>query len=368
MIPIYSPLLLKYKKSAINAIESEWISNHGIYIEKAENKLKEVLNSKYVILMSNGTVATHCLFKSLKFKYPNINKIYVPNNVYVAAWNCALMEYTIENLEVCPIDQETWNICENEEFILSLEKNSALMIVHNLGNIVNVPRIKRLRPDIIIIEDNCEGFYGEYENIKYGCYEGTLCSSISFYGNKTITTGEGGAFITQHEDIYNYVKKIYSQGMSDKRYIHDIHAYNYRMTNIQAAFLYDQLCDIDYIINLKNKVFENYYNLLKGNKNIVFQKANENTKRANWIFPVRLINNQMNQLETFDYFKKNEIETRPFFYSYEHHEHLKFLHKHPFCDIDLCNLLNKEIIMIPSSPCIEYGDQIKVSECIKRLF
>jgi perosamine synthetase len=241
MIPIYQPYIENYKCSAIKAIESGWISNHGEYVEKATQKLKEILKVPYVILMSNGTVATHCLFKSLKFKHPEISKIYVPNNVYVAAWNSALMEYPIEYLEVLPIDEHTWNMKEDEELILSLEKNSALLVVHNLGNIINVPKIKRLRPDIIIVEDNCEGVFGYYEGVKSGCSNSSLCSSISFYGNKTITTGEGGAFITTDKIVYNYIKKIYSQGMSNERYIHDVHAYNYRMTNIQSAFLYDQL-------------------------------------------------------------------------------------------------------------------------------
>ena len=66
MLPIYKPYLNKYKQSVIDAIESEWISNHGVYIELSTNLLKNILNVKYCILMNNGTSATHCLFKSLK--------------------------------------------------------------------------------------------------------------------------------------------------------------------------------------------------------------------------------------------------------------------------------------------------------------
>ena len=77
MIPIYKPYISKYKTSAIKAIESEWISNHGIYVDIATDRLKEILGIKYCILMNNGTSATHCLFKALKFKYPHIAKIYI---------------------------------------------------------------------------------------------------------------------------------------------------------------------------------------------------------------------------------------------------------------------------------------------------
>ena len=68
MINIYNPDILNYTKSAKDAIDSGWISNHGIYVKKATDILSELLNIKHVILMANGTCATHCLFLSLKYK------------------------------------------------------------------------------------------------------------------------------------------------------------------------------------------------------------------------------------------------------------------------------------------------------------
>lgn len=370
MIPIYQPYLENYKSSAIKAIESGWISNHGEYVEKATEKLKEILKVPYVILMSNGTVATHCLFKSLKLKHPEIKKIYVPNNVYVAVWNSVLMEYSLEDLEVLPIDNTTWNMIEDEELVMKLDKNSALVVVHNLGNIVNVPRIKRIRPDIVIVEDNCEGIFGEYEGISSGCSQDSLCSSVSFYGNKTITTGEGGAFITTHKDIYDYIKRVYSQGMSSERYIHDIHAYNYRMTNVQSAFLYDQLCDIENILKRKKDVFGRYdtlfSELIKEGK-VEIQKVNPATKRANWMYAIKIVNNNLSPNENFDWFKEKRIETRPFFYPFFTHNHLKnmkCLSSYEKDDFDSITL-NRQIIMIPSSPMITEEEQKYIIECIK---
>ena len=217
MIPIYIPYLNKYKGSAISAINSNWISNYGINIKNSEEKLKKILNVKYCILMNNGTSATHALFIALKHKYPDIKKIYVPNNVFVAPWNCALMQYPKEQIEVMKINEKTLNINTDEDYIKSLEQKSCVLIVHNLGNIVNVPRLRRLRPDIIFIEDNCEGLFGKYENK----FSGTdcLCSAASFYANKTLTTGEGGAFFTNDEDVYEYIKSTYSP-WNDQRKIY----------------------------------------------------------------------------------------------------------------------------------------------------
>ena len=368
-IPIYKPYLKKYKQSSINAIESEWISNHGKYIELATNKFKEILNTKYVILMSNGTVATHCLFLSLKFKYPEIKKIYVPNNVYIAVYNCALMTFPEEYLEVMKINENTWNMEDSDKYLLSLEKNSAIVIVHNLGGIINVDRIKKIRPDIILIEDNCEGLFGKYNNKFTGTSENILCSSVSFYGNKTITTGEGGAFITSNDEIFNYIKKVYSQGMSEKRFIHDVHAYNYRMTNIQAAFLYDQLNDIDTILNMKKMVFDNYIKLLeneiKQNK-ISLQKIDINTKRANWMFSIKLNNNKMSIDELNNYFTtQNGIEIRPFFYPFKSHEHLINLNSHS--NDNTAIELNSNIIMLPSYPDLSLEEQNYICKIIKNI-
>lgn len=361
MIHIYNPTI--YKVSAINAIESGWISNHGEFINKSTDKLKEILNIDYCILMANGTCATHCLFLSIKYKYPEIKKIYVPNNAYVAAWNSVLMVYNIELIEVMKMNIDTWNIETDKTYIESLDLNSAVLIVHNLGNIVNVPRLKQVRPDLIFIEDNCEGLFGKYDNIYSGTSENTLCSSISFYGNKTITTGEGGAFLTKHKDVYDHIKKVYSQGMSETRYLHDVHAYNYRMTNIQAAFLYDQLNDIDTILYNKKKIFNNYERLLEPlcGKIAIF-KQEENTECANWIFSVRIIGNNKSIEDTTKFFNIHNVDIRPFFYPIHKHGHLTSIKN----DDEISELLNKEIIMIPSSPSITIEEQTYVVSVINK--
>lgn len=365
MINIYNPFIEKYTKLAKDAINTGWISNHGKYINLSTNKLSKILNCKYSILLSNGTCATHCLFLSIKYKYPDIIKVYVPNNAYVAAWNSVLMVYNIKQIEVMKMNLETWNIETDETYINTLDKNSAVLIVHNLGNIINVPRLKKIRPDIIFVEDNCEGLFGKYNNIYSGSSEDILCSSISFYGNKIITTGEGGAFLTNHEDIYEYIKKAYSQGMSDVRYLHDIHAYNYRMTNIQAAFLYEQLNDIESILINKKQIFENYTTLLQPllNENkILFFKRESNTESADWIFAIRIIANTKSIEETAIFFKINNIDIRPFFYPINNHGHLTSIENND----EVSLLLNKEIIMIPSSPNITIEEQKLVVDVVNK--
>jgi perosamine synthetase len=363
-IPIYEPNIVPYSKSAIDAINSGWISNHGIYIKLATEKMKEITNSKHVILMSNGTTATHCLFLALKYKYPEIKTIYTSNNCFVAAWNSLLNEYSKDDMKIMKMDENTWNIDTSEEYINKLEPNSAVLIVHNLGNIINVPRLKRIRPDLIFLEDNCEGLFGKYENIYSGTSESTLCSSVSFYGNKTITTGEGGAFFTNDDDIYNYMSKRYSHGMSNIRYVHCMHAYNYRMTNVQAGFLYDQLNDIENILLQKKKIVDNYNKIFQNlfDKGVISTyKIENNTSSSNWMYAIRIIGNKLSIKETGEYFLEQGIDIRPFFYPINSHEYLKDVPN----DDDVSYVLNREIIILPSYPLLSYEKQVYISLIIE---
>lgn len=365
MINIYNPNICEYSDSAINAIKSGWISNHGEYVKKSTELFKKFLNVKHCILMANGTCATHTLFLAVKYKYPDINKIYVPNNCYVAAWNAVLMEYEEKHIEVMKMDIDTWNISTDENYIKSLDFGAAVLIVHNLGNIINVPRLKLIRQDLIFVEDNCEGLFGKYDNIRSGTSNSSLCTSVSFYGNKIITTGEGGAFLTNDTDVYNYILKAYSQGLSTTRYLHDTHAYNYRMTNVQAAFLYDQLNNIENILSNKKNIFGNYEKLLepliKNNKVKLF-KNEDNTENSHWIFSLRILNNPLSIEDTYDFFKNKGVDTRPFFYPINAHGHLKNIK----FDDDVSYKLHSEILMIPSSPDITNKEQEYIVDSINQ--
>jgi len=365
MIPIYKPYINKYKELSIKALEEEWISNYGMYIKLASNELCHITGNKYCVLTNNGTSATHCLFLSLKYKYPSIKKIYVPNNVFISPWNCALTEYDKNILEVMKMNSETLNIDTSEEYIQSLQKSCekegqvVVLIVHNLGNIINVPRLKRLRPDLIFVEDNCEGLFGKYEN-KYSGTE-SLCSSVSFYANKSITTGEGGAFLTNDLELYNYIFSVHSHGMSEERYIHNTIAYNYRMTNVQAGLLYSQLKDIDHILFKKRQVFEIYDTLLNEliQQNKVVKLINEvSTIQANWLYTFIIPNLNYKKLEMF--MESNNIQIRPCFYDIRVHKHLKDIRT----DYDELEI-TKCIIMIPSYPELDLIQQDYIITCLK---
>jgi len=321
-----------------DVIDSNWISFTGKYVELCENEIKKKLNVKHVLLTNNGTSATHCIVKSVKYKYPQCNKIYIPDHCYIAVYNSVLYEYTKEQIEIIPIDENTWNLDLN--YIDKMEPNSCLMLVHNLGNIIPIDIIKLKRPDIIIIEDNCEGFMGKYNNTYSG--SDTLASSISFYANKHITCCEGGAFITNDDDVYKHIKCFATQGVTDIKYIHSMVAYNYKFNNLSAALLFSQFQNVDYIYNKKKQLFNLYSELFsKHNDKVSIQYIEPNTIHSYWMFGIKFINGYNNYNKIDKYFIDKNIEIRPFFYNYKNHPYLNDIKSLSYKNFD------NQIILLP---------------------
>ena len=191
MIPVYQPYLpLDVFKYAKDALDSTWVSSHGKYITMAAEKLQDLLGVKHVLLVNNGTSAVHLLSKALQFKHPKIENIIVPNNVYVAAINGFLFDRKYK-LKASDADIDTWNYNMDElyhirynSFSWGTASEECVLIVHNLGNIINVSNLKAKYQNTIFIEDNCEGLFGKYNN-RYSGTE-SLCSAVSFFGNKNI--------------------------------------------------------------------------------------------------------------------------------------------------------------------------------------
>jgi len=345
MIPIYQPYLppssLRY---AEDAISSGWVSCIGKYAELATEQLKEILNVEHVQLLNSGTSATHLIAKALQFKHPEIHKVLVPNNCYVAAWNSFLYDRYHELIPV-RASETTWNM-DAEEALKQLDDYTAILVVHNVGNIIDVSKFG----DAIFVEDNCEGIFGKYNNQ----YSGTkaLASSLSFFGNKTITSGEGGALVTNDPEIYEYAKSVQGQGQSSTPYVHDRLGHNYRMSNVQAAILLGQLELLDRIISMKKRVFEKYREELPTDT-IYIQEQEENTQHSNWMFGVGVKGSKFSQ--TKKHMNDKGIDIRQMFYPMSAHRHLKNIAA-PDQEESACTL-NEECFMVPSYPELTHRDQ-----------
>lgn len=340
MIKIYEPYkIAKSAKKIASLVNDNKLTCQNQDYEDLTKKLSSLFQVPTIPIF-NGTCATHLAFLALKNKVPNLKSIIVPNNVYVAAWNSMLMS---GNVNLIPIDADDKTWCVDleklrEEISKSNPEETGVLIVHNIGNIINVPKLMREFPRHTFIEDNCEGFWGEYEGKKSGT--ACLASSLSFYANKTITCGEGGALLI-HPDYYQHFLKVHSQGQTQQRYVHDVLAFNYRMTNIQAAMLIDQLNIVEEITQKKSLIFKKYRKKLS--KKFEFQISEENTTHSNWMFAVRVRGlNYHEDLKTLDL----GFETRPMFYPMSSHAHLTQFSREEL----VAKILSNECFMIPSHP------------------
>jgi perosamine synthetase len=341
MIPIYKTYRpANGYKCTHDAIDSGWFSI-GKYNEEAVYLLQEKFGYKYVLLTSSGTAANHLMVECLKWMFPKHKKVLVPNNTYVAAWNPFLFSrhHSLYSLDT---NLDTWNVDLKDPSLH--DEGQIFLAVHNLGNPIDVSLVRSLYPRLLIVEDNCEGLGGVYSQDKYTGTD-SVYSTLSFYSNKNIGIGEGGAFITKDKASYQYALMLHGQGQSDQKYVHNVLGYNYRMTNIQAALLCDQLQSYEEIMNKKTRVFDFYCNCLY-EANMKLQQVSYGCKHSKWMLGVRIIGSS-GYHEAEEFFRARGIETRPMFYPINTHHHLRRIAGNGSRN---ALLLSSEGFMIPSYP------------------
>lgn len=361
MIPVYKPYFpegsLRY---AHDALDSTWVSSKGPYLNKVKERLSEVWGTDYIVLTNNGTAANHLMRVALEAKYPARKSIVAPNNVYVAAWNPFLFEWEF-SITYCDANIDTWNMDFNN-VAMPDHWATIIMIVHNLGNIMNVPKIKQQYPNAVIIEDNCEGFGGKYQGLPSGT--ASNCFTMSFFGNKNITSGEGGAFVTYDRDMYYAASQFWGQGVSiegGRKFVHDGIGHNYRMTNVEAAILLGQLELWDEIKERKAEVWERYNKAFSDMDELVLQKKEDGTLPSRWMYGIRVIG--QDKYERADkFFKSAEIETRPMFYPMSYHKHLKEQRGL----IEVAEKLAREVVVLPSFPSMTKTEQDYIIRMVRK--
>jgi perosamine synthetase len=257
-------------------------------------------------------------------------------------------------------DLDSWNADYSELDKLDISpEDTAFLVVHNVGGIVNVPKLKKKYKGYVFLEDNCEGFTGMYEDQ----YSGTasMASSMSFFGNKTITSGEGGALATNEEDVFELLNSVKNQGASSKRYVYDRLGYNYRFTNLAAAILQGQLEDLDMVKYLKSEIFSNYAKGLDGVDEVRLQENEEETRHSEWMFAIKLLKSDRVKLANFLF--ENGFESRPMFPPINYHKQYSEM---PSCE--KAEELYSQCIMLPSFPGLNKSQVKKICELIKEYY
>ena len=362
LVPSYSPDIKSYIHLAAKQLEDGWVSNHGPCIGPATEALAALTGIPYCILMSNGTAATECLLIALKYKHPEIKNIIIPDRTFISPWSAAFRIYGEESIYAIEVDPLTLNLAPDKSQLDRIPPDSCLVCVHNIGSIVDVDLIHSIRPDVVLLEDNCEGFLGRYNGSLTGSSDNTLASALSFYGNKIMTTGEGGAFLTRDQDVHNYIKRYYSHGMGNERYVHPIPGSNLRMTNVAAALLHEQVLRAEYIHDKIRSIHEAYSRLLEAlSPRVRLVRTDPNTEKSYWMTAV-LLEHCGEYIDFEQYMLDRGIEMRPIFPSYKKHA---FLANIPLIKLEGISQEKSSFgCLLPSGPGLSDDQQIFVVKCI----
>ena len=363
MIPVFKPIITKKnKKSVLHALNKGEISgNYGENIKKFELKFAKYIGCKYASTTSSGTTALHLAVSSFDFKKGS-------EILLSSCTNIATALAIVHNGHVpIPIDSDlnTWNI-DLEKIEQQINKNTkAIIIVHFLGNPVNINKINYLRKkyNLKIIEDAAEAHGAIINNKKIGNLGDISC--FSFYANKVLTSGEGGMVCTNNKKYYKKMTLLKNLGFSKPRFVHKVLGYNFRMSGIQAALGLSQLEEIESIIRKKIKIVQEYKKQLKNLKHIIFAEEEENSRNVYWQVGIR-VKTDKNKLVKF--LAKNKIDTRNFFFSIKNQPCLKNFIPKSVPNTLNSNKLWKEGIYLPSSHDLKKTEITKICNLIKKFF
>lgn len=360
-IPVAKPELtgneLRY---VVQCIKTNWISSAGSFVDKFEREFSNYCGTKYAVSTFNGTVAIHLALLSLKIGEGD--EVIVPDLTFVAPANA--VTYTGARPVMVDIDEKNWCINPDKIEKKITKKTKAILPVHLYGHPADMGKILEIakRHNLFVIEDAAEAHGAEYKNKKVGSLGDVGC--FSFYGNKIITTGEGGMIVTNNKRIAEMAKFLRNQAMSETRkYFHPTIGFNYRMTNLQAAVGCAQLEKINDIITKKRKIAKIYTDLLSGVEGLTLSTEEKWAKNVYWMFTVVVGKEYgVSKDELARRLLLKGIETRPTFYPIHLLPNYRIKEK-----FSISTMIGKYGLNLPSGPALKLSEIKYIANLIKKL-
>jgi perosamine synthetase len=359
-IPIYKPYLNGNEKKYVDdAISSTWISSKGKYLKEFETRFSKYIGVNYATGVCNGTTALHLALLALGIK-PG-DEVMVPSFTYIASVNC--IKYVGAKPVFIDCLPDSWQINPDKINTKVTKKTKAIIVVHLYGHPCDMEKISRIckKNKIYIVEDCAEAIGSEINGNKVGTF-GDI-SAFSFFGNKTITTGEGGMVTTNNKDLYEKCLRYKGQGLAkNKEYWHDLVGYNYRMTNIEAAIGLAQLEQIDEIIIKKSNIAKTYNKFL--NDDIYFHKSvNKKYFHSHWMNSI-LTKSSIDRDKLRKKLLDSGIETRPTFYP----AHMMPMYKNRKNILPVSENIGSRGVNLPSYPDLKTDEIIDICNIINKFY
>ncbi|MCG3211122.1 MAG: GDP-perosamine synthase [Anaerolineae bacterium] len=312
-IPVAEPLLagneLKY---VTECVQSGWVSSLGKYVRDFEQQFAAYCDAQYGVATFNGTVAIHLLAATLNLG-PG-DEVIMPGLTYVASANG--IRYTGATPVFVDSERDTWNIDPATVEAAITPRTKAIMAVHLYGHPADMAPLRDIadRHGLLLLEDAAEAHGARYRGQRVG---GLSDAAIfSFYGNKIITTGEGGIIVTNNREWAERAFFLENQGRyNDNPYWHPEVAFNYRMTNIQAAIGLAQLEKIDDLLAIRRNNAAHYNRRLADIPGLTLPPQAGWAENVYWMYSV-IVEDEfgLGRDELRDRLRAAGIDTRPFFY------------------------------------------------------
>lgn len=315
-IPIAEPQLgEKERNNLLSAFDSTWISSMGEYIAKFENRFSSYIGRKHGVSTSNGTAALHLAMLALGVGRGD--EVIVPDITFAATINAVL--YVGATPVIVDIEKDGWCIDPEEIERALTAKTKAVIPVHIYGQPCNMERIMGIAKehDLYVIEDCAEAHGAKYDGKLVGSFGDVGC--FSFFGNKIITTGEGGMCLTDIGELDERMRLLRDHGMNKRyKYYHEAVGFNYRMTNLQASIGVAQMDDIDNKLKWRRELERKYKEALGGIPEVHFQRDDlDKREKVTWLVTAYVDDGSLRD-KILDSFSEHKIDARPYFVPLSH--------------------------------------------------
>ncbi len=313
MIPIAAPVLGEKELEYVSdCIRSGWISSLGEYVRRFEREFAAYCGVRRSVATHNGTVALHLVLAALGIGAGD--EVIVPSLTFVATGNA--VAYTGAQPVFVDSDPVTWTIDPEEVARAITPRTRAIIAVHLYGHPADMDALRALADEhgLILIEDAAEAHGARYKGRRVGSLGDAAV--FSFYGNKIITTGEGGMIVSDDADLIERCYYLENQAKAPENpYWHAEIGYNYRMTNLQAAVGVAQLERIEELIAARLRNAQHYSRRLAGVPGITLPPCAEWATNVYWMYTVLIEDAYgMSRDALMARLRERGIETRPVFY------------------------------------------------------
>lgn len=369
-------------KYVTDALEKEWVSTGGAYIDRFEQEIADYLNVDTAVACQSGTAGLHLAL--LLSNVTSDDLVIVPTLTFIAAVNPVKYLGTAPVFmdcddSLCMDMDKLQRFCETEcklrdEKLIHLKTQKhvkAAIVVHVFGNMADMEKAVKIadKYHLVLIEDATEALGSHYTEGSFaGKYAGTIgdIGVYSFNGNKIITTGGGGMMVTKDPVLSQRARYLSTQAKDDAiNFIHGEVGYNYRMTNLQAAVGVAQLEKLNDFIAVKEANYQRYQEGIQSIDGLRLLPFNNAIKPNYWFYSLYIENlEKYSKQEIIKTLSENNIQTRPIWGLI--HEQKPYQKDIAF-DIEKAKMYHQRIVNLPCSSNLTVGGVDRVLETLSNI-